>query len=245
MDTATRELIEACRLATEPTGIETPTYLWFMSHEEQWMALDQVMTMNGLTYETIKFCFWLEDDMKRIEKELFARTRGTRAAGVVETHNEYDKKINAAQMPVLDFIKYSHDADIGRDPEGYMWELVRRAASRAQSWQEREQRKVADAVRLAHATTKDAIRMRARRRAGKVKPRPPRPARTLEQNVEARRKAVETREAKLSEFKKNPPAMYIRDQLRHLAKAEKSIRSAKKALATAERKRDEALGSGS
>jgi hypothetical protein len=215
MDDTTRDLIEACRLATEPTGIETPTYRWFMSHEDEWMALDQAMTINGLNQEIIKFCFWAEDCRLQLNKK-FGR---------------------------LDFIEYDIEASMGRDPEGYMSGLLRRAAHHAQFWQEQEQRKVADAVRLAHATTKDAIRMRARRRAGKVKSRPPRPARTLEQNVEARRKAVETRIAKIAAFEKNNNLhnMYMRDYLSASFKTEKSLRSARKALATAERLLAESL----
>ena len=238
MDTATRELIEACRLATEPTGIETPTYVWFMSHEEQRMALDQVRTLNGLSQETIKFCFWLQDEYDKLNRRFAG---GGRFGGIVETHDEYGDKVNASDMSVLEEADYDMKMRKTHDPEGYVWTLLRSATWRVQSWQEREREQAAEASRIAHANTKDAIRMRARRAAGKVKARPARPQRSLAQKVEDRRKMVETREANLAAFSQNRPLMTRAVYLGAIAKAKKSIGSAKKALATAEGKLAESL----
>lgn len=197
------------------------------------MALDQVKTLNGLSDATMKFCFWIEDCRKQRSKHF----QGDDALGPVETHDEYGEKINAAEMPVLSFMEYDNDASIGRDPEGYMWNLIRNAQGHAHFWQEREHQKAVDAVKLAHSNTKDAIRMRANRKAGKVKRRPPRPPRTLAQKVEDRRKMVDTRLAKMKTFKAEMGLhnMTMASYLSAVFKAEKSLASAVKALATAKR----------
>ena len=90
--------------------------------------------------------------------------------------------------------------------------------------------------------SKDALRKRAARVAGKVKPRGARKSRPLNpmtphREVAARRKAVDTRLAKvtpLREAAKLTP--YAVDLFVKLSKAEESLRLAQVALATAERR---------
>jgi hypothetical protein len=239
MDTQTLELLDACRLDMEPTGAATPTYLAFMADHGRWMALDHVMKEAGLNETQMKFCFWLEDDMKRIEQELFGRKgKQNGKSRVIETHDEWGDKINAANMTMSEEIANNKRLDQIHNLEGYVSDLVRHGGYRAEGWLQRKQREEAEALRVAHASTKDAIRMRERRAAGKVKPRPPRPPRSLAQKVEDRSKMVETRLAKIEAFKNNAGLhnMSMGDLKSAQAKAAKSLRSAQRALETAEKK---------
>jgi hypothetical protein len=76
---------------------------------------------------------------------------------------------------------------------------------------------------------KDAIRKREARAAGKVKARPRKAPRTLAQEVESARKALETRKAKLS----RPDAVLAMSAGTHMRLLE-SIRRSEKTLATYE-----------
>lgn len=109
------------------------------------------------------------------------------------------------------------------------------AAIGFERWKQKEAAKIPAPVTTAKQykrPSREAMRKRKARAEGRVKARPPRPARTLVQEVESRKKAVTTRQAQLRNMKGI-------ETMTDSIKMQISLERAKKALATAQRRASE------
>jgi hypothetical protein len=236
MNTTTRDLIEAHCSATASAEMVSPNHAWYLETAERRTALHAIQARYGLSEAAMKFCFWREEEAKRAFKAFLSRPRAGGKPTFTVSEAQYDfngRKLSsmADDGPQLNGTD-DDDNFMFADPERHLLTLVITSGRRAAEWQIEQQSLADEQVRLAaiKPRSKDAVRMARRRKAGLVKPRPPRPPQSVAQKVASAQQRVATQAAKLLALESEASP-----SLAAILRAAKSLRSFKKALATAER----------